>query len=44
MEIDGGNNLFLFGGARPAGLVCSGGFCFFAAEFEGVEARLLSSF
>ena len=31
-------------GFRPAGIVCSGGFCFFSEAFEGLEARLLSRF
>ena len=43
-ELGQGVSLFVFGGARPAGLVCSGGFCFFTPEFEGIEARLLSAF
>jgi hypothetical protein len=31
-------------GSRPAGIVCSGGFCFNSDAFEGFEARLLSRF
>ncbi|NNF06654.1 MAG: hypothetical protein HKN21_07830 [Candidatus Eisenbacteria bacterium] len=31
-------------GSRPAGLVCSGGFCFVSPEFDGAEFRLLSRF
>ena len=31
-------------GSRPAGIVCSGGFCFEAPEFDGAEVRLLSRF
>jgi len=37
-------NLSLFAGSRPGGLICSGGFCSFTPEFEGVEARVLSAF
>jgi len=38
------HSLFIFAGARPGGLLCSGGFCTFTPEFEGVEFRLLSVF
>jgi hypothetical protein len=38
------HSVFIFAGARPAGLLCSGGFCTFTPEFEGVEVRLLSAF
>lgn len=38
------HSVFVFAGARPPGLVCSGGFCFFAPEFEGLELRLLTTF
>jgi len=31
-------------GSRPAGLVCSGGFCFVSPAFDGAEFRLLSRF
>jgi hypothetical protein len=31
-------------GSRPAGIVCSGGFCFESPEFDGAEVRLLSRF
>jgi len=31
-------------GSRPAGTVCSGGFCFYSPEFEGAEFRLLTWF
>jgi len=38
------HDLTLGYGSRPAGLVCSGGFCFVSPEFDGAEFRLLSRF
>ena len=38
------HDVTLGAGTRPAGLVCSGGFCFDAPAFDGVELRLLSRF
>jgi len=41
---DGRHNLNVFAGRRPAGLLCTGGYCFYAAAFDGVELRLISRF
>jgi hypothetical protein len=40
----GSHNLNLFVGRRPAGLLCTGGYCFFASAFDGVEVRITSRF
>ncbi len=40
----GRHNLNLFAGRRPAGLLCTGGYCFLAPAFDGVEMRLISRF
>jgi len=37
------HQISIFAGTRAPGLVCSGGFCFDAPEFDGVEVRLLSA-
>lgn len=39
LKIDQHHDFLSTVGARPAGLVCSGGICFFVPEFEGVEVR-----
>ncbi|NNF07745.1 MAG: hypothetical protein HKN21_13360, partial [Candidatus Eisenbacteria bacterium] len=44
VQANDNHSVFVFAGARPPGLVCSGGFCFFAPEFEGLELRLLTTF
>ncbi len=33
------HDVLLTAGARPAGLVCSGGICFFLPEFRGIDLR-----
>ena len=38
------HNLNLWYGARPAGFLCTSGYCFFAPAFDGFEARLLTRF
>ena len=38
------NDFTLGAGSRPAGLICSGGFCFEAPAFNGVEFRWLGRF
>jgi hypothetical protein len=40
----GRHNLNVFAGRRPAGFLCTGGYCFFAPAFDGVEVRLISLF
>lgn len=44
LRVSENHDLTLGYGSRPAGIVCSGGFCFESPEFDGVEARLLSRF
>ena len=38
------HDLTLGYGTRPAGIICSGGFCFESPAFDGAEFRLLSRF
>lgn len=40
----GAHNLNVYYGSRPAGFLCTGGYCFFAPAFDGFELRLLSRF
>lgn len=44
VRVSGHHDLTVWYGSRPAGIICSGGFCFFSEAFEGLEVRLLSSF
>ena len=44
LRLSQAHDLTLWYGSRPAGIVCSGGFCFFSEAFEGLEARLMSRF
>lgn len=40
----GRHNLNIFMGRRPAGFLCTGGYCFLAPAFDGIEVRLISLF
>jgi hypothetical protein len=44
LSFGGRHNLNVFAGRRPAGFLCTGGYCFFAPAFDGVEVRLISLF
>jgi hypothetical protein len=44
LRLHANHDLTLGYGSRPAGLVCSGGFCFESPRFQGAEFRLLSRF
>ena len=44
IRISDRHDLTLGYGTRPAGIVCSGGFCFESPAFDGAEFRLLSRF
>jgi hypothetical protein len=38
----GRHNLNIFIGRRPTGFLCTGGYCFLAPAFDGIELRLIS--
>lgn len=38
----GVHNLNVYYGSRPAGFLCTGGYCYFAPAFDGFELRLLT--
>jgi len=40
----GRHNLNVFVGRRPTGFLCTGGYCFLAPAFDGIEVRLISLF